>query len=226
MDADGLYARGEAAYFAGLLSSAEPLLRQAAEAGHLDAITRLGRVYDASGDKDQAIRWYRTAAERGDTDAMTNLAILIEDDDRDAALDWTRRALALGAGLTTRYNLGIFCEEDGHLDEAEACYRRAAVGAIPRPGTVSPASSGRPDIRQRRRSGSAAPWTSETVCATSQAMTTTSRTRPSCTTSRHCWKRPAARTRRCPSTARPRGEETSKPPGRPSASRSRTRPAP
>jgi TPR repeat protein len=56
MDVDGLYARGEAAYFAGLLGKAEPLLRQAAEAGHLDAACRLGRLYDAAGHKDQAIR--------------------------------------------------------------------------------------------------------------------------------------------------------------------------
>ena len=63
---------------------------------------------------------------------MTNLALVIEDEDREAVLDWTRRALALGAGLTARYNLGIFCEEDGRLEEtgrsheALSLYRHAA----------------------------------------------------------------------------------------------------
>ncbi|MDN3357708.1 tetratricopeptide repeat protein [Actinomadura sp. DC4] len=126
MDLHAVYLQGEAAYFAGLPRKAEPLLLTAAEAGHLDAATRLGRLYDAAGRTEEAIRWYRSAADRGDTGAMINLAVDIEDDDREAALAWIRRAVALGAGRTARYDLGIFCEEDGLLDEAEDCYRRAA----------------------------------------------------------------------------------------------------
>ncbi|GAA4505893.1 hypothetical protein GCM10023191_062260 [Actinoallomurus oryzae] len=71
------------------------------------------------------------AAERGNIAAMINLAIVIEDDDREAALRWTRRAVALGGGLTAHYNLGIFLEEDGLLEEAERCYRTAARVAYP-----------------------------------------------------------------------------------------------
>lgn len=85
MDLDALYLRGEDAYFAGLLDKAEPFLRQAAEAGHIEAACRLGRLHDVAGRKEQAIRWYRAAAEHGNTVAMINLAIVIEDDDREAA---------------------------------------------------------------------------------------------------------------------------------------------
>ncbi|WP_329244326.1 hypothetical protein OG417_47605 [Actinoallomurus sp. NBC_01490] len=86
MDLDALYLRGEDAYFAGLPDKAESFLRQAAEAGHVEAACRLGRLHDAAGRKDQAIRWYRVAAERGNIAAMINLAIVIEDGDREAAL--------------------------------------------------------------------------------------------------------------------------------------------
>ncbi|GAA0360114.1 tetratricopeptide repeat protein [Actinoallomurus spadix] len=88
-------------------------------------------MYDEARHKSEAIRWYQAAADQGATDAMINLAFLLEDDDREAALRWTRQAVALSPDLTARYNLGAFLEEDGLLEEAEQRYRMAAQVNFP-----------------------------------------------------------------------------------------------
>ncbi|MFC5179983.1 tetratricopeptide repeat protein [Actinomadura harenae] len=89
-------------------------------------MSRLGCLLADAGQKEPARRWYQAAAERGHTIAMINLAILLEDDDRDAAMAWTLRAAEEGTGLTAQHNYGIFLEEDGRLDEALDLYRQAA----------------------------------------------------------------------------------------------------
>ncbi|WP_433268349.1 hypothetical protein ACQPZF_04025 [Actinosynnema sp. CS-041913] len=56
--------------------AALPWLRQAAEAGEVDAMAVLGDVYDFLGDTGLAKRWYRAAADLGDEGAADNLAAL------------------------------------------------------------------------------------------------------------------------------------------------------
>ncbi|MBW4719157.1 tetratricopeptide repeat protein [Saccharothrix obliqua] len=56
--------------------AALPWLQRAAEAGEVDAMALLGDVHDFLGYLDEAKRWYRMAAERGDAHAAGNLAAL------------------------------------------------------------------------------------------------------------------------------------------------------
>ncbi|WP_373318202.1 tetratricopeptide repeat protein [Planotetraspora kaengkrachanensis] len=57
---------------------------------------------------------------------MVNLALLIEDGDREEAIRLLHRAAEVGDTVEPHYNLGVFLEEDGRLEEAERWYRDAA----------------------------------------------------------------------------------------------------
>ncbi|MFI6515715.1 tetratricopeptide repeat protein [Spirillospora sp. NPDC050679] len=122
---DSVYEQGEALYFDGLYAEAEPLLRRAAETGHVHAAFQLGHCYEELGRDEQAVHWLRVAAERGDTLAMNDLSLHLEDTDRAEAIAWMRRAAEEGEQATASYNLGILLEEDGELEEAERWYRHA-----------------------------------------------------------------------------------------------------
>jgi TPR repeat protein len=131
MDPDDLYAEGDRLCWEGDPGSALPLLLEAAESGHVDAMFRLGRLHDDAGRRLSAIRWHRAAAERGHARAMIDLALLIQRDDRRAAMEWTARAVHEGDDLTAHLNYGVFLEEAGRTDEAERYYRIAAEAPFP-----------------------------------------------------------------------------------------------
>ncbi|WP_203863719.1 tetratricopeptide repeat protein, partial [Planobispora rosea] len=95
------------------------------------AASLLGTLCRDTGRRDEAIHWYRSAADRGWATAMINLALLIEDDDREEAIRLTRRAAEVGDTVEPHYNLGIFLEEDGQPEEAERWYRQAAERIYP-----------------------------------------------------------------------------------------------
>jgi TPR repeat protein len=131
MELDAVFNEAEALWFAGDYTKAEPLLRYVAQTGHANAASLLGRLCDDAGRREEAIGWYRIAADQGWDTARVNLALLIEDSDRDEAVRLTRAAAETGApeALT---NLGIFLAEDGLQAEAESCFREAATGIYPR----------------------------------------------------------------------------------------------
>lgn len=97
---------------------------------------RLRYGYGMTARADQAIRWYRQEAEKGDRRAMYNLGVMLAagmgaDPDPAAAEDWLIRAL--GAGLTeAAFALGNMAREGRARapDPARAAaYYRTAAGA-------------------------------------------------------------------------------------------------
>ena len=107
---------------------------------HLMALNMVGRCYDLGWgtriDKARAASCFRVAAERGLDWAMYNYATLLTlghgvAEDKAAALAWFEKAAALGNAKAINF-VGSF-HEDGwvvpkDLEQAAACYRRAAVG--------------------------------------------------------------------------------------------------
>ena len=109
-------------------------ITQEAQAGSPTAQFLLGRCYHTgqgvSRDVAEAIRWYRMAAEHGETAAQVNLGILhIVSGDCREALKWLQRAAADGSAPAA-YNLAVLfmngCGAASSEQEALAWYRRAA----------------------------------------------------------------------------------------------------
>lgn len=97
-------------------SQAEPLLRRAAEAGHVEAQFLLGLAHHtgrggAQANAAEAARWYRAAATAGHRDAAYLLGLAywrgrgVRQDDR-AATQWFARAAAAGQGEAA-YHLAL-----------------------------------------------------------------------------------------------------------------------
>ncbi|WP_336962826.1 tetratricopeptide repeat protein [Sphingobium aquiterrae] len=113
---------------------------QAARSGHLMAINMVGRCHEKGWgtaiDKGVATLCYKAAAEGGLDWGMYNygsalgLGSGIARDER-AALDWFRKAAALGHAKSINF-VGAFFEEGRlvpqDIDKAAACYKRAAEG--------------------------------------------------------------------------------------------------
>jgi len=116
----------------GELARALPLARAAAEAGDPEAMLFFAELSMQS-DPKEAQRWYRRAAELGQTNAMVNLAYRLSRGspaNRREALVWYRRA-AEGGAVQGLVNLAGLLSEGGKgidRDPAEALrlYRRAA----------------------------------------------------------------------------------------------------
>ena len=113
---------------------------RAAAQHHLMAINMVGRCYDlgwgTAPDKVRAAECYRIAAERGLDWGMYNYATLLAlgdgvELDRATALDWFRKAAAMGNAKALNF-VGSF-HEDGWVVErdltaAALCYAKAAAG--------------------------------------------------------------------------------------------------
>jgi len=113
---------------------------RAAAQHHVMAINMVGRCYDlgwgTAPDKVRAAECYRIAAEAGLDWGMYNYATLLAlghgvTEDKAAALDWFRKAAALGNAKAINF-IGSF-HEDGwvvprDLSAAALCYARAAQG--------------------------------------------------------------------------------------------------
>ena len=113
---------------------------RAAAQHHVMAINMVGRCYDlgwgTAPDKMRAAECYRIAAEAGLDWGMYNYATLLAlghgvAEDKAAALDWFRKAAALGNAKAINF-IGSF-HEDGwatprNMTDAAACYARAAEG--------------------------------------------------------------------------------------------------
>jgi uncharacterized protein len=82
----------------------ETAARQAAAGGSPVEMNRLGAILQVNGRVDEAVEWFRKAAEAGNDDAAANLArhLLAQGRDKEAA-EWFRRAGGpLGEALAER----------------------------------------------------------------------------------------------------------------------------
>lgn len=71
------YAAGMVAYQRTDFFVAVPLLRKAADAGHVEAAAILGAIYDGAEQDEQAYIYYKKAADAGNTDGMIGQATLL-----------------------------------------------------------------------------------------------------------------------------------------------------
>jgi len=78
------------------------------------------------GKMEQAVQWFRKAADAGDADAMNNLgALLAEQGKKEQAAQWFRKAADAGDAAAMN-NLGALLAEQGEEDQAGQWYRKAA----------------------------------------------------------------------------------------------------
>jgi TPR repeat protein len=112
LSGEDLYRLGEASFYGdGGSPNYRDALRYfaaAAEAGHVGAMFRIGRIHEAGMDVDQdlslAMRWYRKSADLGNTHAMVRLALILARSDppqRNAPemVRWLKKAAAQGDGM-------------------------------------------------------------------------------------------------------------------------------
>ncbi|MGW5317844.1 tetratricopeptide repeat protein [Nocardia thailandica] len=119
-DTNTLFIVGMAAYFRDNTPAALATLRQAAEAGHRDAIVNLGTLLAQRGDLDAAEPWIR----RDDSFAMADFGrVLARRGDLGGAESWFRQAIEVGGSAMV--DLGDLLAQRGDLDGAESWYRRA-----------------------------------------------------------------------------------------------------
>lgn len=111
-----LYATAQQLLAAGQHAQAEPLLRRAAEAGHVLAQYRLAKLYErgetSAPNLSLARRWTESAALGGNCRAMHDLGVFMARGegapvDEAGALRWFREAAELGVA-DSQFNLGIF----------------------------------------------------------------------------------------------------------------------
>jgi tetratricopeptide (TPR) repeat protein len=110
-------------------------LRQAAEAGNMDAATELADMLEEEGDLSGAERWNRRAAQAGNYDGIVNLGLVLCMQGKfDEAEPWLRK----GAADPRRAEVPGFCEAVlgkclaslGKFDEAEQCLAVGAAAGI------------------------------------------------------------------------------------------------
>lgn len=104
------------------LSSETKALIVKAEAGDIDAQFRVGAAYDygkgAPRDGNEAMKWYRMAAERGNAEAQNSVGSGLQEEKRyEEALSWYEKAAAQGHPLATNslaylYDLGLGVKQD------------------------------------------------------------------------------------------------------------------
>jgi tetratricopeptide (TPR) repeat protein len=78
------------------------------------------------GEQDQAVQWYRKAADAGNVAAMVSLAALLKKQGKeDQAMQWYRKAADAG-DADAMVNVGVLLAEQGEKDQAVQWYRKAA----------------------------------------------------------------------------------------------------
>mmetsp|Transcript_16072 Transcript_16072/g.28125 ORF Transcript_16072/g.28125 Transcript_16072/m.28125 type:complete len:304 (-) Transcript_16072:143-1054(-) len=122
------------------LQSASEMYRLAGEQGHVVAQWRLGELLErglgglVEADEKEAARWYTKAAEAGNAQAQSALALLLEDgkgaveQDLVAAHKWHRSAAEQGHALSQYCLACMLADEDApNAEEAEKWLRRSAA---------------------------------------------------------------------------------------------------
>ncbi len=105
--------------------------RIAAEKGHVQAMYRIGRLYEAgeAPDLDKAEAWYRKASELGNTQAMVRLALLYGkgadgvEKDYDQAIAWLTKAAGAGDAVAMSYLAKMYDEGLGVAQDAKEAVR-------------------------------------------------------------------------------------------------------
>jgi serine/threonine-protein kinase len=137
--AEVLYRQGEAKRHAKQFAEGLALLRRAGDLGYARAMLALGEIYSQDGeghihDEQEAMRWYRKAAEAGDRDGMLNVGGFYDagigaPESDELAVEWYRRAADRGSPQAT-YDLARKYESGRGVprDLARACelYQRSA----------------------------------------------------------------------------------------------------
>jgi TPR repeat protein len=136
--AEELARQGDAAFKRRDYTAAMALYRQAAAAGHTEAMRSVGTMSQngegVAVDYGEAMRWFRAAADKGNAHAMNDIGVLYDRghgvaQDFAEALRWYRKADERGNEMAT-YNIGLLFA-NGHgvpqdFTEAMRYYRRAA----------------------------------------------------------------------------------------------------
>jgi len=132
--AEALYQKGLAEEAAGHSDRALVLFRQAAEAGSLPAMLKVGEA-EMDNDNNESQRWFRRAAEFGDANAMLHLGALYElgnhvQEDYETAAFWYRQAAEKG-NVAALFNLGRMYESGRGVNKdrkkARELYEQAAA---------------------------------------------------------------------------------------------------
>ncbi len=106
-----------------------PMLHSAAATGHPRAAALLGTLHEEAGgtakNREEAMRWYRLAAEQGQPEAMAALGRLLLQEPgpeaRESAWQWLRQAARLN-DRDGQYHLGRLLAQAGAAqDDAQAC---------------------------------------------------------------------------------------------------------
>jgi len=121
------YDAGYQAYRSGDIVSSMPLLRSAADAGHVDAQLQYGYILDWSEENEEALRYYRMAADSGDPRGELELGRMYlngegVESNPAVAREWIERAAGRDHGpAVTQLAYGYLNGGLGlEIDEAEA----------------------------------------------------------------------------------------------------------
>lgn len=95
----------------------------AAKKGQTSAMEMIGHALYLRGERAQALRWYRDAAERNDPSAMINLARLLYYENREESIAWLRRAAENGRVAAMKMLAAVL--EPTDWDQARSWMQRA-----------------------------------------------------------------------------------------------------
>ena len=128
-DTESQWQVGQAYVRLGEPARALPVLQSAAATGHPRAAALVGALHEEAGgtakNRDEAMRWYRLAAEQGQPEAMAAFGrLLLQDrapEARESAWQWLRQAARLN-DRDGQYHLGWLLAQPGAAqDDAQAC---------------------------------------------------------------------------------------------------------
>lgn len=126
-DPDALNTAGATAYLSHHdNTTAEQLVRAAADTGHTIAMTNLGVLLEVRGETGEAEPLLRAAADTGYTPAMFSLGVLLARRGGTGEAEPLIRAAADTGRTLARFSLGVVLEQLGETGEAERWYRTAA----------------------------------------------------------------------------------------------------
>lgn len=118
----------------GKLEEAIEYYQPAADQGHVPSMINLGSCLAQKGDLEAAIFWSRKAVNQQaepeyHSEAMTNLGSCLAQKGDQEAIVWFTKAIKLG-NRQAMYNLGVFLESKGYLNQAIIWYKKAALKGV------------------------------------------------------------------------------------------------
>jgi hypothetical protein len=140
--AGALFVRADEQWVRGKLRSAFRLFLAAAKLGDAGARVNIGYFYDVGlgvqRNRQTALNWYRKAYRAGMSVAATNIGIVYRDEGKpERAVDWFRRAIALGDPEPNLELAKIYLDKEDGKRKAIACLKsviRAKASAVTEAG--------------------------------------------------------------------------------------------